>query len=350
MTVSASGKYTFFALAIVLLSAWAASATYIANFIYMHTGFDPLSFIGSGAVLGPKKIRLIEYAVYLSTFAVIAGYLYSFRYPGRLARTFVLLAVVPVLLVTTTWLKGVPLGAAQERIAVVQLPTVDYGAIFSDAAINRTTVSTYEEFVAAVNANLARHEPTLRATWGITDGDTIKVLFYLNTVANLFSYGNANPRIGGGCAAKNELFGDAVRHETDLGIRYYLDTKIGCCTDFARLLKLLFDAAGLENNLALLKSHGHIFNEVRLQGQWRALDANIGVIYDRRWNDIVSDQGPFSVTVFPVRSMRRDDPGQYRPLLWQFRHKTLMVAATGAEKIVVDNRPALPWPPRQPAQ
>jgi len=323
-------KFAFLALLMLLFVVWSASATFVASFLSVELGFDPLRLIGSGAVLGPKKIKVIEYAAMSGTGLVAVGYVYFLGHSGRIARTIILLIVVPVLLATNSWMNIVPLGRAAERLEVSTLPLQGYETIFSDDAIGRDTISSFDEFASRVDANFERNEPRLRNSWHVEDEAALRAIFYLNTVANLFSYGNRTTSKG--CANLNEQFGKVSRDLKTIGIRYYMDSLIGCCSDYANLLKFLLDAAAIENNMVAIKANGHIFNEAFIAGRWHALDANIGAYYDRSWNEIVAEKDPFSVTLFPVISLRggNADP-RYRPLLWRFRYKTLMVAATGSE-------------------
>lgn len=155
-------------------------------------------------------------------------------------------------------------------------------------------------------------------------------------MANLFSFGNLNPNAPGGCANLNEQFGGPERIFDDLGVDYYLKSKIGCCSDYAMLVKYLLDRAGMESHMLAIHTHGHIFNEVKIDGKWHALDANIGVLYDRSWNDIIDGLEPFTATMFPVISMNANQTDRYRPAFAAFRNKILMIAATGAERGVID--------------
>ncbi|MBL4615488.1 MAG: hypothetical protein JKY27_11530 [Magnetovibrio sp.] len=340
-SLSTTHKYTVFVIAVAVTVLWAVSVTYVSNYISLQTGFDPLKLIGSGAVLGPKKIAALTYVIFGGVGLIVTGYVLTLTRPGRFWRLLILVLCVPLLLVANTWLDTVPLGPAQERIQVNRLQTVNYDAIFNDDAIRRGQLKTNAEFRSAVDANYLVHRKALSEAWNISDESMLRAIFYLNTVANLFSFGNSNLNVEGGCAAQNEQFGTNQRSIKNLGIRFYMDSQIGCCTDYALLLQLLLNGAGIDNRVVILPTHGHVFNEFNLNGTWHALDANIGAIYDRTWNDIVDGQGPFSVTVFPVLSLNSMNPNRYRPILAQFRHKTFMVAATGAEHSVPTTSSAL---------
>lgn len=339
--MSITHKYTLFALSVTVALGWAVSIPYIANYMSLHLGFDPLELIGSGGVLGPKKIKALEYLILISAILVVVGYALTLNRSGRFARLVVLIVVTPLIFATNSWLDVVPLGHAQERIQVTRLPTVNYDAIFNDTSIKRDEITSYAEFISAVDINFNKHRNTLQVIWKINDENLLKTLFYLNTVANLFSFGNSDPNALGGCAVLNEQFGDEARDRNSLGVRFYLDSKIGCCSDYAIMTKVLLDNAGIENNLVAIMTHGHVFNEVLLDDKWHTMDANIGAFYDRTWNAIVDEQGPFSVTVFPVLSISGAQSSRYRPILAQFRHKTFMVAATGAEHTTNRNSSAL---------
>jgi len=340
-------KYIYLSFVVLIFVNWSVSAAYISNYISIQTGFDPLSLIGSGGVLGPKKILALEYLAVAGVGVLLVGCIFTAKHPGMLVRLAVLSVIAPIILATHLWLNVAPLGQAQKRINIVRLSTVDYDAIFNDEQIKRGAIRTYAEFQMAVDRNFERHRDVLSERWGIQDEQKLRVFFYLNTVSNLFSFGNQDIRKAGGCAGESEQFGGKKRSYRALGVRFFTESEIGCCTDFAQLIKLLLDGAGMESRIVAIHMHGHVFNEVQLGGKWHALDANIGGFYDRSWNAIVDSQEPFFVTVFPVLSLKRSPESRYRPVLAQFRHATFMVAATGAERSVPANHETLPMLPGQ---
>ncbi len=332
-TSNSTTYFTLFAFGLVVVHFWIVSLPYLSNSLYTYTGIDPLTWIGSGGVLGPKKIALIYTISAVMATLLVAGYLLTMLGSGRMARLLVLTLTLPLVWASTIWVDLSTQGRAMERLHLSALPSVAYGAIFNDAAINRADINTYDEFYQAVEANFQRHKDGLKVAWNTADENRLRAFFYLNTVANLFAYGNTNPDALGGCANLNEESGGKQRDRGAMGVRYYTETRIGCCTDYANVLNFLLNEAGIENRVATLHIRGHFFNEVKLNGKWHALDANIGLFYGGSWNDFIKDDGPLSVIRFPVLSMDASRPETYRPILAKFRHHILTTAAQGMERV-----------------
>ena len=324
-------RFLIFALVVTAVVWTIVSIPYISNALYKVSGFDPLSLIGSGGVLGPKKIAALNYAVFFGGGLLLVGYLLTIIQPGRFLRGLILVALLPIVLVANTWIAVTPQGGAAARIHIGQLPSVDYNAIFNDAAIGRETISSFDALYDAVENNYQRHAETLHTAWNIRDDDELRTLFYLNTASHFFAYGNKTNETRSGCAASNEANGFQRRDKKQLGVQFYTQSPIGCCTDYTSLVKFLLDRANIENRVIRLKMHGHYFNEVRLNGHWRALDAQAGLYYLQAWDEIVETEAPFQALIFPVLSLDTSHPDTYRPELGKFRQHILMVAATGAE-------------------
>ena len=327
----ATKVYTIFALTITVM-VWAAiSLPFISNEIYKITGFDPLTLFGSGGVLGPKKIFVFNYIIGAGAALLSVAFLATLTQPRKILRFLVLTSLLPVILVGKVWISATPHGAAANRIIIGELPSIDYNNIFNNHAINREKIISFDELYNAVERNFSAHQERLKTAWNIKDKNELQTLFYLNTAANFFSYGDKVPISGSGCAVNNRQFAFQYRNRNDLGVKFYTKSTIGCCTDYASILKFLLDSAGIKNRVVALPVHGHFINEVQLNGKWRALDALSGFYFDRSWEEIVNSTDDFQVVVFPVLSLDVTQPETYRPELGKFRYKILMVAASGAE-------------------
>ncbi len=324
----------FFALFALSLTVayWAiASVPYFSNVIYQYTDIDPLRLIGSGGVLGPKKIYAIKLIEIAFSLILIAGTLVTLGRPGRLSRLLILALLLPVIWISDVWIGRAMQGEYAERIHTTRLPTVDYDTIFDKQNLRSENIQSYADLYQAVETNYQKYSNLLKDKWKITDDQLLRTLFYLNTSANFFAYGNIDPSKPGGCANYNEQTGEEHRSHQQLKARYFLDTEIGCCTDYASVTHFLLDQAGIESRLLRLPIHGHWLNEVKIDGKWHALDANIGVFYQFSWNEIVKSKKPFQAILFPTLSFDITRP-TYRPYISLFRPKTLMVAASGAER------------------
>lgn len=343
---STTKSYAFFALALTAAYWGIVSLPYMASVLNQYIGIDPLVWIGSGGVLGPKKMVLLHWIALGVSGLLVAGLALTLTQPGRLSRILILLTVLPVIWVSNIWINMSMQGEYAKRIHATRLATVDYDAIFDREILRSADIKTYDDFYQAVDANYNRYSEVLRKRWNIQNEDRLKAIFYLVTTSNLFAFGDKIDRLGSGCANLNEESGGNVRNPDVLGVRYYLDTNIGCCSDYATILYFLLTEAGIENRMVALPIHGHWINEVQLDGKWQALDANIGAFYQYSWAEMVEGSNPFEVLLFPVLSFDISK-SSYRPIMNMFRQKILMVAASGAEAGVAYAVPKSMLPPYQ---
>jgi len=320
------------------------SLPYMASVLNHYIGIDPLVWIGSGGVLGPKKMVLLHWIALGVSGLLGAGLLATISRPGRKVRILILITVLPVIWVSNIWINMSMQGEYAKRIHATRLATVDYDAIFDREIIRSPDIKTYDDLFQAVDANYNRHADALRKRWAIQNDDRLKAIFYLVTASNMFAFGDKVDELGSGCANLNEENGGKLRDPDVLGVRYYLDTNIGCCTDYATILYFFLTKAGIESRMVALPIHGHWVNEVKLDGKWQALDANIGGFYQYSWAEMVEGSDPFEVLLFPVLSFDSSKPS-YRPIMSMFRNKVLMVAASGAERGVIYTVPDTSLPP-----
>jgi hypothetical protein len=122
-----------------------------------------------------------------------------------------------------------------------------------------------------------------------------------------------------------------------IGEAQILNSRIGCCDDFARVLAVLLDRAGIANRLVRIP--GHVFNEARLDMRWRAMDPSINVFYDRSWREIVTADRQTKIRAdwFPLRSASDASAASYRSVLPQFRiHMTLVAGKRNGQYQITD--------------
>jgi hypothetical protein len=114
-------------------------------------------------------------------------------------------------------------------------------------------------------------------------------------------------------------------------MRAYLDSRIGCCTDYALMVKFLLDEEKIENRLTAIP--GHVFNEVRLEGRWCIVDATTNMFLEQSWQELYErkSEEPIKVYVFPHANMSGNFAYRYRPLAGQFRLLTLLRVANRPE-------------------
>ncbi|CAA7612686.1 membrane hypothetical protein [Magnetospirillum sp. LM-5] len=187
------------------------------------------------------------------------------------------------------------------------------------SGIDKSTLHDFADVVAAANKFHDRVAPEFRRQ-RLSD-EQARVASLMMFTSGLWGYGNVAAPDKPGCVGTNErktITGRALTFQD------YLESDIGCCTDYAYLLHALLDAAGFTNRLSSIP--GHIFNEVQIRGRWHTVDANINVVTDHAWND-VGPQTPLEIMIFPHPGLT---PGRlYRRSLLPFRVSQIVRMAAG---------------------
>jgi hypothetical protein len=214
------------------------------------------------------------------------------------------------------------------KIKFEEYPNLDYEKIFSKGAMKAAKLTNFVDLSAFAEKRFSRFRRTLEWAWGAENEPYLKPLFYLNFVSSLWSYGNRMSSEKAGCVLINENTNFGPIPEEGITVRTYVDSDIGCCTDYAYMLHFLLRRAHFESRLVLLP--GHILNEVKVDGRWMALDANINVFYRQSWQETVSNNGrPIGVVLFPLRDSDPNAERAYRPLSGSFRQFMLARLAMG---------------------
>ncbi|KAB0675914.1 transglutaminase-like domain-containing protein [Aureimonas leprariae] len=184
----------------------------------------------------------------------------------------------------------------------------------------RTGIDTPRKF-----ADVVRALPTddARLAVATTSKEGIFALNALQFVSGLWHYGNYDNIRTAGCAALNER---QSKPQISLNFDDYLNSPIGCCTDYTIVLGSALEAAGIESRV--IATGTHIFNEAYFDGRWWTLDANIGIAYDAPW-DVVTD-GITQVKAFRFSHAGTQAGSQvYSDAVADFRQVMVLVAASG---------------------
>lgn len=248
--------------------------------IYFLTGIDLLSAVGSGVPVGPGKVALAKYVaiVFLTLNATVA--LALLKYKGTALRFIILALLIPIYAVSQTWWELVRFDR-YNRIQIQQLTAPTFESFRKDS------IKSFKDFSKYAEQLYDKEKAGLAKAWHSEDEIYLKSTFFMNLVSGLFHYGNRIDVTTPGCVTTNE-----TNRTVDItGIQAYLKSDIGCCTDFAYLLKLLLDYSQIPNRLVL--TPGHIFNEVRFGNRWEIFDATVNVSIDSSWHEIVSQKPKF---------------------------------------------------------
>jgi hypothetical protein len=149
-------------------------------------------------------------------------------------------------------------------------------------------------------------------------------LYYMQFVSGLWAYGNALFPLQPGAVLQNEETG--VTAGAEATVSTYLNSPIGCCTDYAAVLAVLLSEAGINNYI--IGDSTHVFNEAELDGQWWTLDANLDTAYDDPWSSVIDTSTTPLVLKFADAGMEYGS-SNYRPELGEFYNFTMESVADG---------------------
>ena len=174
------------------------------------------------------------------------------------------------------------------NVSVASLPLVNYQNIFWLRDNNYYQIDTFEKFYDYVENRFNKKKANLES-WAIDNPIELRVLFYMQYVSGLWNYGNADKlnwqKVG--CVLRNEDNNWNAVSIDKINIRTYLDSKIGCCSDYAYMLGYLLDRAEIQNRV--IQIPGHIFNEVYFNDTWNVIDANTGIYINKSWKEVLRD-------------------------------------------------------------
>jgi hypothetical protein len=279
--------------------------------LYQLTDFDLLDRLGSNSLVGWKKMEawyVVRNMCYGAT--VVVAFLLLPR-TGRLARVFMLIPLLVVYQVTLKW----PEWARRDRTfrsEFQHLTTSKYQDVFNDKQFKTAEIRTFEDFYQTVQKKFVAQEPEFQKQWQITDRAELQSIYYTNVVANLWHFGNRMFPEREGCVMVNENTGFKYLDQSKVTVRTYLDSDVACCTDTALMLKFLLDRSQIPNRLVGMV--GHLANEIKIRGEWRAYDATVGMTLSHSWEKLSknAELEPL-ITFFPIASVRRGNPHYSAP-------------------------------------
>ncbi|AWM87588.1 transglutaminase-like domain-containing protein [Microvirga sp. 17 mud 1-3] len=160
----------------------------------------------------------------------------------------------------------------------------------------RASVHSPSDFAAFVRSHMSR-SGDLRTI--VQSDDGIFALSAMQIVSGLWHYGNFDNLSVTGCVRNNE---NLPEPKSSIKFAEYLSAEIGCCEDYATVLSMALEIAGIQNRVVLLETHA--LNEVFIDDEWWTLDANIGVAYQAAWEQVVDGASEVNVYTFPHEGMR----------------------------------------------
>jgi hypothetical protein len=235
------------------------------------------------------------------------------------------------------------------RLDFVGLPTADpqIDAIFDRREIPAAALTSFEAFGDYATRRYGAIAGILAHDWNVGPDAVREAAFFAGLTGTLFAYGNKERPEMVGCAGDNEL--RAAPAAGCLLAAEFLNSRIGCCDDYARLMKYLLDTARIPNRLVAIPSH--TFNEIDIAGRRFVVDANTGLIFDRSWEELSTRPGQrIYVYTLPLAGLMDAASENYRPQLGRLRSNLVRIVARGGAPWEYQDRnaPCFPEPPGTP--
>lgn len=209
-------------------------------------------------------------------------------------------------------------------LVFVNYPSFNFSTIFNRRMIPIDKINSYDDFYLYARSIYDQNLDVLEEGWQLHDSAELKSIYYMNFVSSLWAYGNKDNPEEIGCVFDNEVHG--MTHKKDLTVKDYLVSEIGCCDDYARILKLMLDKEKIKNRLVHVR--GHIFNEAFFKNKWHVLDANINTMFHDSWFDITFRQPGerFLISTFPHNNSLFSEPEFFRASVGKFRLEVITAA------------------------
>ncbi len=298
-----------------------------------------LAFLAPIGGFGPGKERIFASLSVCFLICSIALYVNDLRRKRLWIRSLLLVSLAVTFLGSvgmasavrrySSYLRGSdPAFHVFEGIKIEEYPDLDYGRIFSKKSLKARKFTSFADLSEFAEKRFSKIRPELESAWGTENEGYLKAFFYLNFVSALWGYGNRISPQNTGCVLSNENTNFELIPEEEITVRTYIESDVGCCTDYAYMLHFLLGQAHFEARLVELP--GHVLNEAKVNGRWMALDANINVFYRQSWRETVGGSGKdIGVVMFPLLSLNPNAKQNYRPLSGAFRQFMLGRLAMG---------------------
>ncbi len=208
-------------------------------------------------------------------------------------------------------------------------PGIDYEEMFSKKHMLKAKITNPQELYDFSKKRYMKNEKYLITKWNENSKEKLISVFYINLVSRMWFYGMSDPNKDG-CVLYNS---EKITLRKNRTIRTYIDSEIGCCTDYTVILKFLLDKEKITNRVVTVS--GHVFNEIKIDNQWHTADANNSMIFLGSWKNIIyrKPNEKVYVTLFPNINLVKKHKN-YRPyitksvidmLYWSIMRTTKMI-------------------------
>lgn len=305
------------------------------------TGID----LDAGTLLNasPRKAALLlEVGLLLSVIASAIS-MWLMRAERRWIVITTLLTAQPAILLPPLMLGSATnptLARLSERIEVSMVDWPLWPA-WSDPAASLRQGTDWATFQRTANAWVNAHQADLKLPSGL-DGDppTRRTLAYMHLVSQLWAPGNLHRQDREGCVRSNEDGHWRFVTDAQVSVTTYLQSRIGCCDDYAHMLVWLLHQDGLPARLVV--AGGHIFAEFASRGKWHLLDAQTNSFADESFHHI-NTGGQAKLFVATHAATMAEHP-MYRPRFTLDRWRLLTTLTEGGHDALIRDRPPVVFP------
>lgn len=325
---NANNLFALFSVILFALFLCYISMCSIDKFIRLISGIDILNLFGTGPSIGPNKVFGFKLSLIIGIVVNIGIFAILYRHKGKVYRLIMLVMIMFLYLLSYNFYMFPtynPLLINQLRI--VNLPSIEYGVIFSKQHMKEEKINTFDDFYEFVIKRYSCYEEQLNTKWNIENEKLLKSIFFMNLVSSMWGYGNINNPDIPASVLVNENTSFKELDTREISIKTYINADIGSCTDYAYILKSLLDKEGIKNKLVAIP--GHFFNEIIINNKSYTLDANVNMLFYSSWEDIHYKlnykEDSLKVSIFPHSNLEKNNTF-YRARIGRFWLQTLLVA------------------------
>lgn len=174
----------------------------------------------------------------------------------------------------------------------------NYNDIFSKENIFHGQAESFKEMSDEINTQLKRYKGQLEDEWNFDD-KILKAVFIMNVVNNMFALGEeggmasvfSNKNITNGNLSNTSNY-PALQCAT---VNDYFASDFGDCNDYAMMMYVLLNIAGIENRQ--VGPQDHIYNEVKVNNKYYIFDA-LYLFFTQMDNEKFLHQSPGEKAVY----------------------------------------------------
>jgi hypothetical protein len=291
------------------------------------SGINILNLLGTGPDIGPNKVLWFKLSLIIGMTLNMGIFVFLYRHKGKVFRSSILVVIfILYLLSYNFYIFPTYNFQALNQLKVMNYPSVEYDVIFSKQHMREANINTFDDFYKFVKNRYVTYKDMLASKWDIKNEQLLQSIFFMNLVSAMWGYGNINNPDIPACVLINENTNFKELDTNTISIKTYINSDIGCCNDFAYILKIILDREEIKNNIVAIP--GHFFNEVTINNKTYTLDANVNILFHSSYEDIqyknYYKEDSVKVSIFPHPNLEQNNPF-YRTRMGRFWLQSLLV-------------------------